>query len=73
MTTETRYRNLLNAIVGGPYYDPQGNTLPFKNSPTQLRILTNFSNEQFSISINGVFIGIVITDSNNKTVFSFKL
>ena len=73
MTTETRYRDLLNAIVSGPYYDPQGNVLPFKDSPTQLRILTSFLNEQFLISINGVFNGFVTTSSNGNAIFDIQL
>ena len=73
MTTETRYTNLLDAIVGGPYYDPQGIILPFRSGPTQLRILTPYLNTNFLILINNINSGIVTTDIDGTAVFSIVL
>jgi hypothetical protein len=73
MTTETRYLDILNAIVGGPYYDPQGNILPFRSGLTTLQLLTEFPNTQFLITINGVQSGIIITDANGNATFGIQL
>jgi hypothetical protein len=74
MTDETRYLDSLGVIPKGPFYDSEGNIVPYRGpreygSLTPLRLITNFPNERFLILINDVQFGIVTTDSNGNAIF----
>lgn len=73
MTTETRYLDLLNNIVGGPFYASEGNILPYRSGLTEFKIITNFVNEEFLILINNIQSGIVTTDINGVATFNLML
>ncbi len=74
MTTETRFQDIINGIVTGPFYDPQGIIIPF-NAPavTTLRLETAILNTTFLILVNDVQRGFVVTDGNGAAVFDVLL
>ena len=73
MTTETRYRDLLSIIPGGPFYASAGHVLPYRSGPTELRLITDTPNTNYLILINGVHSGIITTDSGGNSTFEIQL
>lgn len=73
MTTETRFIDLLGEFPLGPQYDAQGDITPFRNSTTELSLVTSLSNTTFQIIVNDIFVGFVTTDVNGNALFDVIL
>jgi hypothetical protein len=68
-----RYRDLLDVIPQGIFYDREGVIVPYRTTPYELRFTTETPNRKFGVFLNGVFIGTSTTDAVGNLVVSVLL
>jgi hypothetical protein len=68
-----RYADLIKSIVGGSFYASKGTVLPYRSTPTELRVATQHPNTQYGVYVNGVYIQSVYSDPNGNVTFSCQL
>ena len=67
-----RFNELVSLVPKGSFYDPIGDTIPYRNIPTNFTLDTTFNNQRFAIFVNGFFaIGAIEKHGNEKSpIFS---
>ena len=68
-----RYKQLLISVPQGDFYASDGQVLPFRNTPYQLRINTGVATRQYSIFNNNQFVGSTTTDVNGIALVNVSL
>jgi len=68
-----RYRDLNSLIPDGEFYASDGNIVPYRNSPYDVRFTTEVPNRKFGVFLNNVFQGVVTADPSGNVVVSVQL
>ena len=63
-----RYKQLLASIPKGSFYASDGQVVPLRSSPYDLRIATSFINRQLGLFINQQFMGVITTDASGMAI-----
>jgi hypothetical protein len=68
-----RYRQLLASIPKGDFYASDGQVLPNRDTPYQIRITTSAPNRQFGIFLNDNFLGAVVSNAQSVAILNIQL
>lgn len=72
-TLVNRYRDLMNIIPEGAFYDRDGVIVPYRDSPYEHRLTTDAPNTNFGIFLNSIFQGVATSDALGNLVVSTTL
>lgn len=68
-----RYKQLLASIPKGQFYASDGQILPHRDTPYQIRITAGTANLEYGVFVNGGFRGSVVTNSQAIALVSVLL
>jgi len=68
-----RYADMIKSIISGPFYESRGTVVPYRHGNTDIRLMADYPNTVYSLSINEVYEGTVTSDSEGNVVFSRHL
>lgn len=68
-----RYKQLMAAIPKGAFYASDGQVLPFRSTPYQLRVSTGVPDAEYGVFLNENFRGSVVTNSQSVALLNIQL
>jgi len=68
-----RYAEMIKAIPTGPFWDSKGIVVPYRHGDTEIRLETGNAATTYTLYLNGVYSGSVVSDVNGNVVFSRHL
>lgn len=64
MVLVNRFKQLLVSVPKGSFYSSDGQVLPHRDSPYELRISTGAANREYAVFCNEIFKGLVVTNGS---------
>lgn len=68
-----RYRDFMGLVPEGPWYDRDGNIVPYKDTPYEFRFTTDAPSTNFGVFLNGIFQGVAQSDALGNLVVAVNL
>jgi hypothetical protein len=68
-----RYRQLLASVPKGDFYAADGQVIPYRDAPYELRLTTGVPNREYRIYVNGNFRGLVTTNGSGLALVEVLL
>lgn len=68
-----RYKQLLSVVPQGSFYDSNGQVLPYRDTPYELRLSTGVADREYAIYVNNGFRGATTTNSQAVAIVNVSL
>jgi hypothetical protein len=72
-TKVNRYKQLLAGVPKGSFYASDGQVLPFRDTPYELRISTGVASQEYRVLVNDKFSGFVTTNTSGVALVTVLL